>query len=92
MTTPYVTTALIDTIRAAGFHVGWVQAITERFEHRYIINAIGARTGESFTVSEPDEHDALVELAGQGRAGVAGGLSARVASTFLAEHWQASCQ
>jgi ribosomal protein S12 methylthiotransferase accessory factor YcaO len=50
---------------AAGFHVGWTQAITERFEHRYVVNAIDASTGESFTVAGPDEYDALVELAQQ---------------------------
>ena len=61
----YVTAALLDTIRGAGFHVGWTQAITERLEHRYVVNAIDAGTGESFTVSGPDEYDALVELAGQ---------------------------
>ena len=36
MSTPYVTAALLDTIRSAGFHTGWTQAITERFEHRYV--------------------------------------------------------
>ncbi len=65
MTTPYVTAALLDTIRGAGFHVGWTQAITERLEHRYVVNAVDARTGESFTVAGPEEYDALVELAGQ---------------------------
>ena len=47
MTTPYVTAALLDTIRGAGFHVGWVQAITQRLEHRYVVNAVDATTGES---------------------------------------------
>jgi hypothetical protein len=64
MTTPYVTAALLDTIRGAGFHTGWTQAITERLEHRYVVNAIDATTGESFTVSGPDEYEALIELAG----------------------------
>jgi hypothetical protein len=63
--TPYVTAALLDTSRGAGFHVGWTQAITERFEHCSVVNAIDAKTGEFFTVSGPDEYDALVELAGQ---------------------------
>jgi hypothetical protein len=65
MTTPYVTAALLDTIRGAGFHVGWTQAITERLEQRYVVNAIDGGTGESFTVSGPDEYEALAALAGQ---------------------------
>ncbi|MEE8384456.1 MAG: hypothetical protein V3S01_00880 [Dehalococcoidia bacterium] len=41
MTTPYVTAALLDTIRGASFHTGWTQAITERLEHRNVVNAAG---------------------------------------------------
>jgi hypothetical protein len=37
MTSPYVTTAILDTIRGAGFHVGWT-------------STVDVRTGESFTV------------------------------------------
>ncbi len=65
MTTPHVTAALLDTIRGAGFHIGCTQAITERLEHRYVVNAIEASTGESFTVSAATEYEAAVELAGQ---------------------------
>ena len=36
MTSPYVTIAILDTIRGAGFHVGWT-------------SAVDVRTGESFT-------------------------------------------
>ncbi len=51
MTSPYVTTAILDTIRSAGFHVGWTSAVDVRTgELRRVVNAVDAKTGESFTV------------------------------------------
>jgi hypothetical protein len=66
MTSPYVTTAILDTIRGAGFHVGWTSTVDVRTgELRRIVNAVDARTGESFTVSAPEEYEAIIELARQ---------------------------
>ncbi len=46
MTSPYVTTAILDTIRGAGFHVGWTSTVDVRTgELRRVVNAVDAKTG-----------------------------------------------
>ena len=51
MTSPYITTAILDTIRSAGFHVGWTSTVDVRTgELRYVVNAVDAKTGDSWSV------------------------------------------
>ncbi len=66
MTTPYVTQAILDTIRDAGFHIGETVVLSLKDGHtRQVANAVDAKTGESFTVTAPDQYAAAVELAEQ---------------------------
>ncbi len=58
------TAALLDIISAAGFHAQ-VQDSGTHLKRQYIANAVDVITGESFSVSGPDEFTALVELAQQ---------------------------
>ncbi len=41
MGAPWITRAVLDILRAAGFHVGWVQVITERVEQDRHVEAAG---------------------------------------------------
>jgi hypothetical protein len=48
MTSPYVTTAILDTNRGAGFHVGWTSTVDVRTgELRHVVNAVDAKTGDN---------------------------------------------
>ncbi len=62
---PPLTQVLLDTIRRAGFHIGEGVAITEDGTLRSHVNAVDAKTGESFTVMAPTMYEAAVELAEQ---------------------------
>ena len=65
MSSPYVTIAVLDTIRAAGFHLGECKVIRVDGKVRCLVDAADAKTGESFTVTAPSEYEAAVELARQ---------------------------
>ena len=66
MHSPYVTQAILDTIRDAGFHIGETVVLSLKDGHaRQVANAVDAKTGESFTVMAPTMYEAAVELAEQ---------------------------
>ncbi len=66
MHSPVVTTAILDTIKSAGFHVGWTTTVDLRTrELQRVVNAVDAETGESWTVRAPSEYEAVVVLAQQ---------------------------
>ncbi len=66
MSTPVVTAAIIDAIKAAGYHVGWTTTVDlQTRELQRVVNAVDARTGESWTVRAPSEYEAAFELARQ---------------------------
>ncbi len=66
MTSPYVTQAMLDTIRDAGFHIGETVVLSLEDGHpRQVANAVDAKTGESFTVMAPTMYEAAAELAVQ---------------------------
>ena len=65
MTTPHVTDAVLHVIKGAGYSLGETTTINHDGTTRCVINAVDARTGESFTVSAGTLYEAVVELAGQ---------------------------
>ncbi len=52
-------------MKDAGFHLGETATVNRDGTTRHVINAVDARTGESFTVSAGSLYEAVVELAGQ---------------------------
>lgn len=63
---PYITVALQDTIRAAGYSIGTAKVIKlPSGEPAYHIDATSTSTGEQWTVHGPSEYAATVELAVQ---------------------------
>ena len=65
MTTPHVTDAVLHVIKGAGYSLGETTTINRDGTTSHVINAVDARTGESFTVSAGTLYEAVVELAGQ---------------------------
>lgn len=65
MTTPHVTDAVPHVIKSAGYSLGETTPLNRDGTFRHVINAVDARTGESFTVAAGTLYDAVVELAGQ---------------------------
>ncbi len=63
MHSPIATNVISDTIHKAGSHIGESVAIMEDGRLRSHVNAIDAKTGESFTVTAPDQYTAVGELA-----------------------------
>ena len=64
MTTPHVTDAVLYVIKSAGYSLGET-TVNRDGSRRVVINAVDARTGESFTVSAGTLYEAAVELVGQ---------------------------
>ncbi len=70
MTTPIVTNALLDTIKGAGFNVGFAQLFDLRTRRPvWHIDATDVESDESWIVHAPTLYEAACELA------VRGGLS-----------------
>ena len=65
MTTPAVTEAILHTIRQAGYSMGEVRIGGFDGQVCDVVDAVDARTGDSFTVLAPTEYEAVVELARQ---------------------------
>ena len=60
MTTPHVTDAVLRVVKNAGFHIGETKTLNTDGTSRCVLNAVDARTGESFTVAAVE----LVERVG----------------------------
>ena len=55
-----------DVIHDAGFHIGTTTLVNPRTgETRHVINAVDAKTRESWTVQAASRYEAVVELARQ---------------------------
>ena len=65
MASPHVTDAVLHTIKGAGYSLGETTTVNRDGSRRVVINAVDARTGESFTVAAGTLYEAVVELAGQ---------------------------
>ena len=65
MTTPHVTDAVLHVIKSAGFHIGETTTVNRDGSRRCVLNAVDAKTGESFTVAAGSLYEAAVELAVQ---------------------------
>ncbi len=56
---------VIHVIKGAGYSLGETTTINRDGTTRHVVNAVDARTGESFTVSAGWLYEAVVELAEQ---------------------------
>ena len=64
MTTPIVTSALIDTIKSAGFSIGFAQLYDLRTRrHVWHLDTADSESGERWIVHADTLYDAAVELA-----------------------------
>ena len=57
--------AVLHVIKSAGYSLGETTTIQKDGTTRRVLNAVDARTGESFIVSAGTLYEAAVELAGQ---------------------------
>ncbi len=65
MVSPIVTQAVMRVIKQAGFHFGECRIVMIDGQVRSVVTATDAQTGESFSVTAPDQYTAAVKLGEQ---------------------------
>ncbi len=65
ITAPHRADAVLRVIKGARYSLGETTTVNRNGTTRHVLNAVDARTGESFTVSAGTLCEAAVELAGQ---------------------------